>query len=853
MVNFTEIFIRRPVLSIVLSLFILFAGITSYFSLSLREFPKINNNVVNVHINAGGYSPEIIESNFVTPIENAVSTVDGIDYIYSESNDGSGSVNIIFKLGYDLNTAVADVTSKTQSVRRQFPSDIKDPVISKYDPNTKPIIALGFFSSTMMQEELTDYLSRVVQPQLQTVDGVGATALDGGKEYAMRLWLNPYSMAAHNVTPGDVSTAINSEQLQVATGSIKNLWQQFSVNALSSLSTADQFNNLVIKNSDGQLVKLMDIGRAEMGIKDMDQYMAIDEQPAVAIPIIPKGDANPLDVSNNIKKSLESMEKYFPAGLKVVAAMDASDFIRASLAEIQKTFFIAIFFVIAIVFVFLGSGRVLLIPAVTIPLSIIGVFSIMLALDYSINILTLLALVLAIGMVVDDAIVVVENIYRHMHLGKSPMEAAITGAKEIQFAIISITLTLAAVYAPIGFTTGLTKILFKEFAFTLAGTVIISGFIALTLSPMMCSKIMTANALDSKFSQIIHHLTSKITYHYKTVLIKVLEKRKQVLWFLVAALTSCYLLYSFLPHDLMPQEDVGYIKADFQAPTGANIEFTKKYADKISAIYKNIPEITHYAVHVFDRNQGDTVTLLKPWSERKLSSFALIDKLRAKFVEIPGLQFSTYNPRFLPGSSSYPVVLAIQSTGNFEELNKATHQLLSAIKTNPKLTNADTSFKIDQPQIDVAIDRDKAGTLGISMQAITDAINLAFGEPEAAKFTIGGRSYYVVPQLDAPYKDRFDAINNLQLRTNSGSMVPLSNLLTIKESIRPQKLTHFQQMRFAEIHSSLSSNYTIGEALKFIEGKAKQILPPNMKIDYLGQSRQFMETSGNMFTTFFWQ
>lgn len=850
MINFTEIFIRRPVLSTVLSLFILCLGIASYFSLTLREFPKIDNNVIYIAFDASGYSPEIIESNFVAPIEDAVSTVDGIDYIASESGNGYGRIAINFKLDYKLDTALIDVTSKTQKVRRSLPADVKDPSVVKYDPNTKPILEFGFFSDKMTQEEITDYLARIVQPQLQVIDGVGTTDLDGAKEYAMRLWLNPYAMAAHNISPQDLYDAINSTQIQTATGSMENLWQHFAVNALTNMSTVEQFNEMVIKSSNGQLTKLRDIGRAEIGVKDRGQFLTIDNKPGVGIPITPKGDANPLDVADNVKQAVKKMEKFFPAGLKSVVAVDLSEFIHASIAEIHKAFFVSIFFVLAIVFVFLGSGRVLLVPAVTIPLSIVGVFSIMLALGYSLNILTLLALVLAIGMVVDDAIVVVENIHRHMKLGKSPLEAAIAGAKEIQFAVISITLTLAAVYAPIGFTSGLTKVLFKEFAFTLAGTVIISGFVALTLSPMMCSKIMTPTAMDSAFAKAVHNITAKIGARYETCLVKILGKRKQVLLFLGIAFVLCYLIYALLPHDLAPQEDVGFITTEIQAPATANIDYTRKYADKIAPILQSIPEITHYGIHIYDNNHGDSMALLKPWSERKQSSFAIIDELRHKLTAIPALKFHPSNPRFLPGSRTDPIALAIQTTGSFEELNQVTHKLLAAIKTNPKLQDVDTSFKIDQPQLDVVIDKNKAGSLGISMHDIVGSINYAFGQPEAAKYTVDGRGYYVVPQLEEQFKDRFDTINNLQLRTNTGTMVPLSNLLTIKESIRPRTLAHFQQMRYASIEGLLPNDYTLGEALKFIESKAKEILPPHMMLDYRGQSRQFMEASGKMMYTF---
>jgi multidrug efflux pump len=850
MVNLTDVFIRRPILASAISLFILLIGAVAFFVLPLREYPKVDENVINITVTYTGATPEVMESYVTTQIENAVGSVDGIDYIDSQSSYGFSQITIHFNLGYDINTAVADITNEISSVRWQLPVGIQDPIISKVDPNSQPTMYLSFQGEGMTDEALNDYLLRVVQPQLQVITGVGSAEVFGSKKYAMRLWLDPYAMAARNVTPAEVNQAIINGEFLSATGEIKNKLQQFSINAVTNLETAKEFNDLVIKSDSNHLTQLKDIGRAELGEESSDFLFMVNNKPGALLGITPKTNANPLDVSTKVIETLKSLQKYYPPNFKSKILLDYSVFIHSSINEIKKTLIEAVICVMLIMFLFLGSFRTLLIPAVTIPLSLISVFAVMLALGYSLNTMTILALVLAVGMVVDDSIVVAENIHRHISLGKSPVDAAIIGAREIQFAIISITFTLAAVYAPIGFTSGLTKALFKEFAFTLAATVIISGFFALILSPMMCSKIMKSEALESKFSLFVHHIFSKITASYGLLLQKLLNIRFVVFIFLALAFAACYFAYAKLPHDLAPKEDVGWIYTYFQAPAAANFEYTKKYAKQINNVYKFVPEISNYGIFI-DPNQGGSFAVLKPWNERKRDINQIIAQLQAGYTQIPGLQLFAYNPQMLPGSSSFlPIEVAVQSTGSYEELNTVIEKLKLAIKNNPKIINIDTGLKLDLPQLDIQIDRKKAGTMGVSIQDINSAINIAFGEPWPTQFILNGRSYYVVPELDEQYKDRFDAINNLQVRTSSGELVPLSNLITIKESVHPRTLTHFQQLRYAELQASLAPGYSIGEALNYVEKTARGIIPSHMKLDYLGQSRQFMQDTNKMLYTF---
>lgn len=850
MTNFTDIFIRRPVLSIVIALIIFLLGIISYFSLPVREFPLVSSNVVRVTVNYAGASPDIMESSVTTPLESVIADVNDVDYISSGSRQGVSDITVYAKLNSDVNVVANDITNKVMLVRKLLPSGIDDPVITKQDPDVYGAMYIGFQSNKMTVEDISDYIWRVVLPQLRTVNGVGGLKLEGSKFYAMRLWLDPYAMAAKNITPIDIYDVINKTQVYAATGIIKNRWQKMPLNAISTFNTAQQFGDLVLRSDKDQVVKLSDVGRVELGVDNSDSFFELDNRAGVLVDVFPKADANFLEISQRVTAAITKLQKYFPADLTAKVILDASDYVKNSIFEIKKTLIYAAFFVMLVVFLFLGSLRLLFIPIVVIPLSLVGAFAVMWALGYSLNTLTFLALVLAIGMVVDDAIVVLENIYRHINAGKDPREAALMGAREIQFAVISITLTLAAVYAPIGFASGLTRVLFKEFAFTLAAAVIISGIIALVLSPLMCARIMTRASLAGAFSQATHNFSAKITEYYAKLLNRVLNKRLLVVMFLLLSFIACFFIYRFLPQELAPKEDAGWVWTQLNAPATANFSFLQKYARRVNAALAAIPEGVHYGV-AYGASDGGAFIGLVPWDKRKRSNDQIIDELRTKYAKIPGINASPYNPYILPGSASYvPVNVAIQTTGSYEELSVVMQQLKKALKNNPKIINVDNSLKINQPQLDIIIDRHKASALGIPVSDIVNSLDLAFGEPTITNFTISGRKYNFVPQLDMQYKDRFDAVNNLQLRTASGVLVPLSNLVALHESVRPQSFGHFQQTRAAGLTASLLPGYTLGEALRYIEATAKKIMSPQMKIDYFGQSRQFMEQGNAMALTF---
>lgn len=850
--DFTSFFIRRPVFAIVLSLIILLIGIRAYFELPTRLFPKMDTAVVNISVSYPGADAEMMEGFVTTPIENALGGVDGIDYFTSSSSQNVSNISIYFKLGYDISTAMTDVSAKVNSIRSNLPQDILDPIISKNDPSAHATMYLNFSSDSMSRAEITDYLSRVVQPQLQTLPGV-ASAQILGDTYAMRIWLNAQLMAAHGITPTDLKNALIAQNLQAPSGQIETKGQLLDIKTLSELKNSEQFNNLVIKQANGYLTRISDIGHAELGAVDSRISAFADGKPTVVVPITPAPNANPLDITDEVTQLMPQITANMPKGLVTRIMWDSSKFIAESIKEVKKTIIEASICVILIVFLFLGSWRTLLIPAVTIPLSLIGVFGAMYMMGYSLNIITFLALVLAIGMVVDDAIVVSENIHRHMAAGKTPIQAAISGAHEIQFAVIAMTLTLAAVYAPIGFLTGLIGSLFKEFAFTLASAVIISGFIALTLSPMMCSKVLTAHGAAGSLEEKIEKFSEKIRVFYSKILSAVLQKRKLVVIAIPAIIVACFILFKFIPGELAPLEDLGAIFVIGNGPTSANLPYIEKYTKEFNAIFNNIPEKTADLIvnGIPSTNSAFSFVALKPWSERKRTADQIIPTLFPQMMQITGIQAFPFNQSSIPiPGGMMPINLVVQTTGSYQDLNKVMEKLVLAAQENHNLTNAKSDLNLDQVVLNVNIDRDKAGDLGVLIKDIGDAINLSLGQPTISHFSIMGRSYDIIPQLDTTFNENPGILNNLYINTPTGNSVPLSNFIKIKESSEPQSLNHFQQMRSATLSASMMPGYTLGQALDYLQKAVKKVAPPGTQISYSGLSRQYFQAGNQMLFTF---
>jgi multidrug efflux pump len=852
--NFTDIFIRRPVFSIALSLMLLLVGALAYSKLPILLLPKVGASMVKVSVNYPGADSELVEGFVTTRIETALSGVEGVDYISSNSYQGGSEIEVLFKLGYDVNVGAADVRARVAAIRDKLPQGIKEPIISKRDPNMMhTLMFLGFTSITLPREQMTDYVNRIIEPQLQNIPGVASIGMIGDVSYVMKILLNPFLMAAHQVTASEVQRALASQSLQAPAGQIETATQAVNVKTLSEVATNEQFNNLIIKESAAHLIRLQDIGRAEFGPAKSYSSAVLNGEPTVVAEVFAAMGSDWFGISTMIHKILPLIKQNLPQGMDLKMFWEDTQFIDWSVKNVRKAIIEATIWVVLVMFLFLGSWRTVLVPLVTIPLSLIGGCAMMLFLGYSLNVVTFYALILAVGLVVDDAIVVAENIHRHMVAGKSRFDAAILGAREIQFAIISMTIALAAVYAPIGLISGFVGTLFKEFAFTLAGIVIVSGFIALTLSPMMCSALLAVHNAPGSFAARIDTFFAKFMDYYRRLLSQTLQHRRQVLLVIVGTLLLCGALYKIVPHELAPSEDFRRIFISVNGPTTANLAYTEKYTAMIGNILKTIPECEYY----FVRNGGGGVNnafvlaVLKSWEERKRSVAEIIQELAPQFAAIPGVRISASAGASLPDTGSdEPISLIIQTTGDYAELYQVVQKVMEAAKANPHFKDVRSNLYLDQMQVRINVNRNKAGILGISMFDIGNAINFAIGRPTSGYFNIAGRNYEVVPQLEQNFFNHPGVLQNLYLNTKSGELVPLANLITMHEVLQPSGLSHYQKLRAAEVRANLTSGYSQGEGLKYIQEEAKKILPQHMQLTYGGQSRQYFEAGHQMLFTF---
>lgn len=849
--KFTDIFIRRPIFATALSLILVAVGLVSFSKMPVRQYPNIDSSVITVTTNYPGASAELMSGFVTTPLESAVGSIDGIDYMTSTNVQGQSVITVNLQLGYPMEKAITDVSNQVSSVRWALPQNIQDPIIAKTDPSSNPTLYISFDSKTLTPEAITDYLIRVVQPQLETLNGVSQAAILGMREYAMRINLDTQRMAALNVTANDVMKILNNQNLQAAAGRVEGHYQEFNVTASTDLSSAEQFGNLVIKEESGTLVRLRDVADTYLGAKSYRNSAVIDGKETTVVGIIPTSDANPLAVSEEVRKALPSIQAKMPKDITSQITYDSSLFIAESIDEVWSTMKEAAFFVIIVIFLFLGNPRAIIIPIVTIPLSLIGVCSIMLALGFSINTLTLLAWVIAIGLVVDDAIVVLENIHRHMEEGVRPIPAAIIGTREIAVAVIAMTITLAVVYAPIGFTGGLTGILFTEFAFTLAAAVIVSGFVALTLSPMMTSRLLTQESMHTKFAHFVDHCFEKLVKVYRKSLEVIMGWR----WFVVLFAVASYLLLGYLmtytPEALAPTEDQGVVLTYVSGPSSSNIKFTELYTQEMEPIFDKVPEMEHYGIiNGFPSNVNSAISFMSliPWGERKRSAMEISESLFPSLWAIPGLKVIPFNPEPLPASGgALPVQFVIKSAEGLAHIAPAMNALMKAAYSNPGFQGIDTDMKIDKPQVNVNIDRDKAGDLGVSMRDISSVLNVMLGEPQSILFSMQGRSYYVIPELSEnfDYKANPDMIDNLYVRSASQALVPLSNLVDVQQSVVPQSLNHFSQLPSATLYANLAGNYALGDAITYLQNIVDTDYP-ELQTDTAGQARQFLQSKGAM-------
>jgi hydrophobe/amphiphile efflux-1 (HAE1) family protein len=853
--SFTDIFIRRPVLATVVSLLILLVGLQALLKLQIRQYPELSQTTITVTTSYPGANADLIKGFITTPLEQAVASTEGIDTLVSNSQQNVSTITLNMRLNANPDRAVTDVLSKIQQVKSQLPRDALDPVVVKQTGQGYALLYLSFNSDTLNAAQITDYLTRVVQPRLQTIDGVANAQILGGQTFAMRVWLDPTKMAARGVTPGDVRLALATNNFTSAAGQIKADYTQTSINALTSLTNAQAFAQLVVATRGDALVRIADIATVDLGPESVESSSVFDGLKAVFIGIYPTPTANPLSVINDVRKAVPSIAQQLPPGIKAAIAYDATEFIRASIWEVAKTLGEAALIVIVVIFLFLGNLRSTIIPIVTIPLSMIGVMIVLLAMNYSINLLTLLALVLAIGLVVDDAIVVVENIWRHIEEGLTPYEAAMVGAREIALPVIAMTITLAAVYAPIGFVSGLTGSLFREFAFTLAGSVIVSGFIALTLSPMMCSRLLKPRSEGGggRFVEFLDRLFEGLRVRYERMLDRSLRFRALTLLVLAGVLVLTGIMYQSTPKELAPEEDQGVLLAIVKTPQSGNLDYLESATQKLWGVTQTIKEHAHlFVINGFNGvHQGFAGILLKPWDQRDRNQKQITQDLQPKLATITEGSVLAFSPPALPGSTGGPPMqFVIRTTSDYKSLAGVVEQVQQAAQASGMFIFTDIDLRFDTPQIELKIDALKANRLGISMQEVGTALATMLGGNYVNRFDLYGRSYEVIPQVPREFRDRPDWLTRYQVRAASGDMVPLSTIASISTTVQPNALTNFQQLSSATLSGVPFPGRTLGEALDFLVAKAKDILPEGYSYDFQGDSRQYMQEGSTLAITF---
>ncbi|MGD9867202.1 MAG: efflux RND transporter permease subunit [Hyphomicrobiales bacterium] len=849
----SDISISRPVFATVMSLILTLVGIVSYQRLTVREYPNIDPPVVTVQATYKGASAEIIETQVTQVLEDSLSGIEGIDFITSINRAEQAQITIRFKLDRDPDAAAADVRDRVGRVRDKLPDEIDEPVIQKVEADAQPIIYLAFYSDKHSPLEITDYADRFVKDRLQTLPGVAEVRIFGERRYSMRIWLDPERLAAYQLTPQDVEAALRSQNVEVPAGRVESQQREFTVLSETDMRTEDQFNKLIVKQSDGYLVRLSDVGQAEIGALDERRNVRFNGNPAIALGIVKQATANPLDVSHAVRAELPTIIESLPDGMQVKVAHDKSVFIEESVKNVYHTIGEAIVLVVLIIFFFLRSLRATLIPLVTIPVSLIGAFALMFALNFTINTLTLLSLVLAIGLVVDDAIVMLENIFRHVEEGMPPLRAAYQGSKEIGFAVVAMTLTLVAVYVPIGFMSGSTGRLFTEFAWALAGAVLVSGFVALTLTPMMCSKLLKTHQQHGRVYLAVEGFLNGMTGGYRRLLGLALSMRPVMLLIGLAVAGSSYFFYGMLKSELAPYEDQGTVVAIFLAPEGATIDYTDKYAAQLEDIFANTKDIDRYFVVSGSPvvSQGIGFVKMTPWSERTRTQQDIAQELRPKLFAVPGILAFPGNPPPLGQSvRDKPISFVVQTSQSYDTLQEMVDAIMDKARENPGFANLDTDLKLNTPQLKITVDRDKAADVGVQVETLGRTLETLLGGRQVTRFKREGEQYDVIVQVADIDRRNPEDLRRIYVRGTGGTMIPLGNLIEVEEQVAPKELNHFNQLRSATISAHLAPGYTVGEGLEFLEDAARDVVRGKGQIDYSGQSREFKESTSDIYLTF---
>jgi multidrug efflux pump len=844
-----EVSIRRPVFATVLSLLVLLIGAVSFLKLPVREYPKIDEPVVTVSVRYAGASAEVIESQIAKVLEDSIAGIDAVDVITSISRAEQAQITVKFRLEKDADAAAAEVRDRTARVRNRLPLAIEEPVIAKVEADAFPVIWLAFSSDTHTPLQINELVNRIVKPKLQTVTGAADVRIFGERKYAMRVWLDPDRLAAYKLTVQDAEDAIRRSNLEVPAGRIESTQREFSVTSNTDLLRPAQFGEIVIKNVAGFPVKMRDVARIVEGAADERSKVRLNGRDAISAGVIRQATANPLVLSKGVRDMLPKLQADLPPGISIDVANDNSIFIEKSVEGVYQTILEAIVLVALVIFVFLRTLRASIIPIVTIPVSLVGTFALMALAGFTINTLTLLALVLAIGLVVDDAIVVLENIYRHIEEGMEPFAAAIKGSKEIAFAVIAMTLTLAAVYAPLAFTPGRTGRLFIEFALALAGAVVVSGFIALTLTPMMCSVLLKHNPKPGWFDRNMGKLLDKMTNGYEWLLRKILKVRWAVVLVMIGVAASIWFILPTMKRELAPLEDRGVILTVVNAPDGATLDYTNKYVTALERIGQPYKEFDRLFVTMGNPtvSQANVFYRAIPWEERKKTTLELSREMQPRISALAGVTaFPITPPSLGQGFRERPVNFMIVTSDSYQNLAATTRQMMDEIAKNPGFLTPDIDLRLNKPELKIDVNREKAADLGVSVDVVARAIETMLGGRQVTRYKKEGDQYDVIVQTQATGRDTPDDIEKIFVRGRNEAMIPLASLVKVRESVAPRELNHFSQRRSVSITANLAPDYSLGQALDFLDATAAKVLKPGYSTDLNGTSREFKNSQGSL-------
>jgi len=845
--------IRRPVFATVLSLVIVLLGLVSYSRLQVREYPKIDEPMVTVTTGYLGASADIIETQVTKPLEDSIAGIEGVDVLTSISRPERSQITVRFRLDRDPDGAAADVRDRVARVRARLPDTVDEPVIAKVEADANPIIWLAFSSDSLSPLEVSDIANRLVKPRLQTLPGAADVRIFGERKFAMRIWLDPDRLAGFRLTPADVEDALRRQNVELPSGRIESRQREFTVVSRSDMQQAQEFESVVVRTVNGYPVRIRDVGRVAVAPQDERSIVRFNGRPAISLGLIKQATANPLTLAQALKTELPRLQQELPDGVSVNIANDNTLFIERSIRSVYVTIAEAIVLVALVIFLFLGTLRASIIPLVTIPVCLIGAATLMLGAGFSINTLTLLALVLAIGLVVDDSIVVLENIHRHVEDGMAPIQAAFRGAREVGFAVVAMTLTLAAVYAPVAFTTGRTGRLFVEFALTLAGAVLVSGFVALTLTPMMCSRLLRHEEQPGRFVRAVDRVVGALSRAYVGALQVTLRARWLVVLLGVAVAGASVLLFNGMKRELAPIEDRATVVAIFSAPDGASIDYSYRYAQEIERIARSIPE----ADRVFVVTGSPTVTQgigffrMVDWAERERKVPQIVAELQPKLLGIPGVQAFAVAPASLGQSPrERPINFVVLSSESYEDIQETLRPLMAELQADRRFQGVDSDLRLNKPELKLDIDRDRAADAGVEVDAIGRALETALGGRQVTRFKRDGEQYDVIVQFAAGNRNTPQDISKIFVRGRNATMVPLSGLVRIDEGVAARELNHFGQRRAVTITANLAPGASLGEAVDVLEDLARKHLRPGYAVDYNGQTREFKQSSATLLVTF---